>query len=82
MIPFLLWSIVLYLLFRFIFNFLIPLITATRQIRTKMKDMQGNVQDFQERNANQPFNDKREQPPQDYKTNSSKGDYIDFEEIK
>jgi lipopolysaccharide export LptBFGC system permease protein LptF len=67
-------AIVFYLLYRFIFNFLLPVSRATRQVRQQFKNMQeGNMPGQQ-------------QPQPERKEHSSAkppiGDYIDFEEIK
>lgn len=78
MITILFWFIIFYLLFRFIFNFVVPLISTTKQVRSKMKDMHQSMNDFQKTNTQQ---DRNTAAPQ-YNSNTAKGDYIDFEEIK
>ena len=82
MVAIIFWIITCYLLYKFIFGFVVPLVSATRQVRTKMKDMQQNVEDFQKaQNAgNSPT--ENTSGPYSFKPNASKGDYIDFEEIK
>jgi hypothetical protein len=74
------WFIVFYLLFRFVFGFLVPLITTTKQIRSKMKDVHQNMQDFQQ--SGQTNNSYSTTANTQTKSNTAKGDYIDFEEIK
>jgi hypothetical protein len=67
-------------MFRFVFGFVVPLITTTRQIRSKMKDVHQNMQDFQQTSqTNSSYNTT---PNTQTKSNAAKGDYIDFEEIK
>ena len=81
MMSFIFWSIVLYLLFRFVFNFLIPVIRASRQMRRQMRDFhermaQANQQSRFHENANTYEN------KQNPGTRSRSEDYIDFEELK
>ncbi|HEY4061946.1 MAG TPA: DUF4834 family protein [Puia sp.] len=80
--------IVLYLLYRFFVNFLIPVARTTRQVREQFRNMQdpGN-------NPGGPFQrsytntGRPEEQPQTKKTESrassnTMGEYIDFEEVK
>jgi hypothetical protein len=65
--------IVFYLLYRFLFNFLLPVIKATRHVRQQFRNMQGGMDE--QRNAS----------PGAERHTSTKApaeDYIDFEEIK
>ena len=77
-------GIVLYLLYRFIFNFCLPVARATRQVRQQFRNMQGNQQDpagpFQQQYTQQsrPEGKKQDTPS----SNNKMGEYIDFEEIK
>jgi hypothetical protein len=79
-----LWFIVIYLLFRFIFKFVIPLISATRTVQSKVNEMRQNMNGYQTTTSNgttvesNSDNYKKSQASQP----GSKGDYIDFEEIK
>jgi hypothetical protein len=81
MITVVFWFIVFYLLFRFIFGFVVPLVTAGRQIRTKMKDVHENMQDFRDSNNSETYAANNGSTKQS-NSNASMGDYIDFEEIK
>jgi hypothetical protein len=74
MFKYIFWAIAIYLLVRFIFNFVIPVYRATRQMKGQMRDFQERMQQGQE--APQEFEQK--QGNQKVK----EGDYIDFEEIK
>ena len=81
--------ITLYLLYRFFFNFLLPVVRTTRQVREQFRNMQnpGN-------NPGGPFqrsytnpNSSRPEEPQPKKTeprtsSNTMGEYIDFEEVK
>ena len=80
-------AIVLYLLYRFIFHFLVPVARATRQVREQFRNMQdpnGGTQSqqrtytttFQQPDAPRPG----QRPGPSGKAPAS--DYIDFEEIK
>ena len=75
-------AIVLYLLYRFVFNFLLPVVRTTRQVRQQFRNMQEGMGGEQ-----QPFNggervhtQQKQQRPSGGKP--PKEDYIDFEEIK
>ena len=75
------WIIACYFLYKFIFGFVIPVIMATRNVRSKMKDMRQHMGEFEGDNSssnmpNETFTKK------EANTSSAKGDYIDFEEIK
>jgi hypothetical protein len=76
-------AIVLYLLYRFIFNFLLPVVRTTRQVRQQFRNMQEGM------GTNQPFNtgeqtrfNAGEQKQERPSAKPPAGDYIDFEEIK
>ncbi|HEX3934094.1 MAG TPA: hypothetical protein VHW43_05410 [Puia sp.] len=79
----LLLAIVFYLLYRFVFHFLLPIVRATRQVREQFRNMQGGM------NQNQQQQTRTEPPPQQPRAterhSSPHGraeDYIDFEEVK
>ena len=80
-------GVVFYLLYRFVFNFLVPVFKTTKHVRQQFKNMQDNMQ---QGNPFQPNNNQFQQQyarPQEPKTQTrasspSKGDYIDFEEVK
>lgn len=71
--------IVFYLLYRFVFNFLLPVVKTTRHVRQQFRNMQGMPGD-------QPNEPQQPQPKSWQERHSStKGaaeDYIDFEEVK
>ena len=76
MFTYLFWAIGLYILIRFVFNFVIPVFRATRQMKSQMKDFQNRMQNHQE----QDYEHSKER--QQSKPSVKQGDYIDFEEIK
>jgi hypothetical protein len=69
-------AIVLYLLYRFVFNFLLPVVRTTRQVRQQFRNMQEGPQAFSSHERPQPQAPKQDRPK------PPAGDYIDFEEIK
>ena len=75
MFKYLFWAIAIYFLVRFIFNFIIPVYRATRQ----MKDQ---VRDFQEKMQGQQASQENFQATTSKKPSVKEGDYIDFEEVK
>lgn len=76
MVKYIFWTIVIYFLIRFIFNFLVPVFRATRQMRSQVRDFQNKMEEEQNfrSGANNTANP-------DHKSTARK-DYIDFEEIK
>lgn len=71
--------IVFYLLYRFVFNFLVPVVKTTRHVRQQFRNMQ-------DAGGQQPNGPQQPQPKSwQERHTSTKGpaeDYIDFEEIK
>jgi hypothetical protein len=66
-----------YLLYRFIFSFLIPVIRTTRKVRKGFKNMQEHMNNHMNGN-----NGSAPSPNIKETRTPKKGDYIDFEEIK
>jgi hypothetical protein len=77
MFRFIFWAIVFYLAFRFIFNFVIPVFRATRQMKAQMRDFKEKMEG-QQRPSENNFQQPQRPSPQEVR----KEDYIDFEEIK
>lgn len=81
MLAVLFWFIIFWFVYKFVFGFVIPAVAAGKNIKSKIKDMSENINQFDEsRHA-------AEQPQKNYRPNTSnsssyKDDYIDFEEIK
>jgi len=70
---------VIYILYKFIFEFIIPVYKTTKHVKQKMNDMQQQMRQEQGSPANGPFTkpgsaDAPKRPAHD--------DYIDYEEIK
>ncbi|HEV3414514.1 MAG TPA: hypothetical protein VG101_18670 [Puia sp.] len=68
-------AIVVYLAYRFVFNFLIPVVRATHHVRQQFRDMHGTGTQPGYRGSTDTGGDQRShKPPAE--------DYIDFEEVK
>lgn len=71
---FILWSIVITFVLRFIFRFLLPVVSMTRAAQDKLHQMQQQMEDMQQK--------QQQTPPASKKANKIDGDYIDYEEVK
>lgn len=69
---------VIYILYKFIFEFIIPVYKTTRQVKQKMNDMQQRMQENQRATANEQFT----KPQPEAHKKPVHEDYIDYEEIK
>jgi hypothetical protein len=72
------YGFLLYLAYRLIFNFIIPIYKTTKQVKRSFRDMQEQMQQRTDQYYQQPQNNASTQKA----ANGSKGDYIDFEEVK
>jgi len=77
-------GIVLYLLYRFVFNFFLPIFRTTRQVRQQFRNMQENNRQGSEGPFQRSYTQQSEPQPKRPEPTSSNtmGEYIDFEEIK
>jgi len=73
MIKFIIWGIVIYLIYKFVFELIVPVSKAATQMQDKIKEMQKAQQQQQAAQQAAP-------PKPD--TTSKAGEYIDYEEIK
>lgn len=71
-----LWGIVIYFLYRFVFDLVVPVSKATGQMKQKIQEMQESQQQEQQIRAQQ------EQKAKEQNMASATGEYIDFEEVK
>jgi Plant ATP synthase F0 len=69
--------IVFYLLYRFVFNFLVPVLRTTRHVRQQFRNMRNDM--GQQASAEQTASHTQERHSS---TRGPAEDYIDFEEIK
>lgn len=63
----------LYLLYKLIFDFIVPAYETTKLVKKKVDEMQERVSQFHQ---------KQQAPPPSKKTNPVNEDYIDYEEVK
>jgi capsular polysaccharide biosynthesis protein len=66
--------LLVYILYKVIFGFIIPIYQTTKQVKTKMNDLHSRMQEQQRTQASQ--------EPVKKSTSISKDDYIDYEEVK
>ncbi|PUZ26651.1 hypothetical protein GA0116948_102185 [Chitinophaga costaii] len=73
-----------YLLYKFVFNFLLPVVRTTRQVRRQMHDMQQHMQEQfrQQQQPQQSMHNNMNQGTSSQPKRPIEGDYIDFEEVK
>lgn len=64
----------LYLLYKLIFNFIIPVYRTTKQMKSKMQDMQEHIQRQQQQGPAASAESPKKSVPAD--------DYIEFEEVR
>jgi len=74
MLRFIVYTLGIILLYRFIVNFLWPLLRVTRTASQRIRQMQQQMNDMQQ---GQPQNNAQTSPPR-----MKEGDYIEYEEIK
>jgi hypothetical protein len=70
-------AFILYCLIRFVFNFLIPVIRASNRMHSQMRSFQEKNQAGQFDQTSSTYNNRNQQ-----QTTKTKGDYIDFEDVK
>jgi uncharacterized protein YneF (UPF0154 family) len=75
----LLYAFLIYIAYRFIFGFIIPVYRTTRQVKKQFREMHERMNEHMKQQEQQ-FNQTPEQEPQ--KPQDRKGDYIEFEELK
>ena len=78
MIKFIFYGLVVYLIYKIIFEFVIPVSKASNQMREKIQQMQ-EQQRFQQEQARAQA---QAEPVASSKTASTDKDYIEFEEVK
>ena len=69
--------LMLYLLYKLVFNFIIPVYRTTKQMKAKMNDMQEHINRQQQQYQNQAAS-----KPEPARKTVPSDDYIEFEEIK
>jgi len=80
MVKFFISIFLAWLLYKLVFDLIIPGYKVTKQVRRQMNDMQEHMrQQYEQQGGGQPG---QQPPPPPPTKNVDKGDYIDFEEIK
>jgi hemolysin activation/secretion protein len=77
LVKYIIWGFVIYLLYKFVFELVIPVSKATTQVKDKLREMQ-EQQAQQQYQQQQPVKPQQQQPSEPVKG----GDYIEFEEVK
>lgn len=68
---------VMYLIYKLVFDFIIPIYQTTKQVKQKVGEMQRNTNEQMQKQSNQ-FTD----TPKTTAPKVDKDDYIDYEEVK
>ena len=78
MLRYLFFAFLIYLAYRLVFHFIIPIYKTTRQVKKQFREMHSRMQDNM--SQQQPY----QQPaaPATENKKQQAGDYIDFEELK
>lgn len=73
----------LWLAYKVIFDFIIPVYQSTKQVRQQMGDIQARMREqFQQQQQTQQAGQQQQQRQQTSQQPADKGDYIDFEEVR
>ena len=75
---YLLYAFLIYLAYRMVFHFIIPIYKTTRQVKKQFREMHSRMQD----NMGQQPPYQQPVTPATENKNQQAGDYIDFEELK
>jgi hypothetical protein len=78
MLRYLLYAFLIYLAYRLVFHFIIPIYKTTRQVKKQFREMHSRMQDNM--SQQQPYQQPATQATENKKQQS--GDYIEFEELK
>jgi len=78
MLRYLFYAFLIYLAYRLIFHFIIPIYKTTKQVKKQFREMHSRMED----NINQQQANQQNMPPRQEDKKAQAGDYIDFEEVK
>ena len=78
MLRYLFYAFLIYLGYRLVFHFIIPIYKTTRQVKKQFREMHSRMQD----NMGQQPPYQQPVTPATENKNQQAGDYIDFEELK
>ena len=76
------YGILLYLLYKFVFELVIPVSKATTQVKDKLKEMQEQQIRQQQQYEQQRAQTAQAEAQQAKQGDAKSGDYIEFEEVK
>jgi len=80
---FLLYAFIIYLLYRLIFNFIIPVVKTTRHVKAQFRDIHRNMQDgMDQADFKNTSDEKKKKSSTNFSPKEPGGDYIEFEEVK
>ncbi len=71
--------VVIYILYKVIFDFIIPAYKGVKVVKTKMNDMAARMEEQQRTNANSAA---QQQQPVQKPSKPASDDYIEYEEVK
>lgn len=79
MLRYLFYAFLIYLAYRLVFHFIIPIYKTTKQVKRQFREMHDRMEDHitQQQQATQPTS-----VPEPEIKKQQAGDYIDFEEVK
>jgi len=78
MLRYLFFAFLIYLAYRLVFHFIIPIYKTTRQVKKQFREMHSRMQDNM--SQQQPY--QQSAAPATETKKQQPGDYIDFEELK
>ena len=78
MLRYLLYAFLIYLAYRLVFHFIIPIYKTTKQVKKQFREMHSRMED----NITQQQANQQTMPPKQEDKKAPAGDYIDFEELK
>jgi hypothetical protein len=78
MLRYLFYAFLIYLAYRLVFHFIIPIYKTTKQVKKQFREMHGRMEDH----INQQQPNQQTMPPKQEDKKTVGGDYIDFEEVK
>ena len=78
MLRYLFYAFLIYLAYRLIFHFIIPIYKTTKQVKKQFREMHSQMEDH----INQQQANQQTMPPKQEDKKAQAGDYIDFEEVK
>ena len=80
MLRYVFYALLIYMAYRLVFNFIIPVALATRKVRKQFKQAKEQMEQMQQQQFQQQQTAFKQTPKSQPKPTSD--DYIDFEEVK